>query len=112
MHALHLSVQSESFAAKIACVQSNKEVLKESKLAALCPVMREGVLCVGGRLQFSGRSDDERHHMILPGKSHVARLIIRATHITQGHMGVNQVLACTREKFWFLSGRQAVKSEL
>ena len=34
-------VQSESFAAEIACVQSDKEVLKESKLAALCPVMRE-----------------------------------------------------------------------
>ena len=42
----------------------------------------------------------------------MARLIIRATHNAQGHMGVNQVLACTREKFWFLGGRQAVKSEL
>ena len=105
-------VQRDEFSREIDLVCSGKQVQKGSKLAALCPVMRDGVLCVGGRLQSAAVCTQAKHPAILPSKHHVTRLVINSTHKQQGHMGVNQTLACTRERFWILCGRQAVKTEL
>ena len=105
-------LQRNEFSREIDLISSGKHVQKDSKLAALCPVMRDGVLCVGGRLQSADVCTQAKHPAILPSKHHVTRLIINSTHKQQGHMGVNQTLACTRDRFWILCGRQAVKTEL
>ena len=56
----------------------NKEVKKYSVLGNLRPVLVDGVLRVGGRLQKAVvLSWDEKHPMVLPKRHHVSQLIVR-----------------------------------
>ena len=56
----------------------NKEVKKSSKLGNLRPVLVDGVLLVGGRLQKAEvLSWDEKHPMVLPKRHPVGQLIVR-----------------------------------
>ena len=55
-------------------VKPNKEVKKSSKLGNLRPVLVDGVLRVGGRLQKAVvLSWDEKHLMVLPKRHHVSQ---------------------------------------
>ena len=51
-------------------------VSKNSCLRKLCPILVQGLICVGGRLQRSPFSLDVKHPIILPKKHHVTHLII------------------------------------
>jgi len=64
----------------------------------LRPIMVQGALRVGGRLQNSGLSVDLRHSVILPARHRVTGLIVQFYHIRQGHCGIHSVLSVTREK--------------
>ena len=59
----------------------NKEVKKYSVLGNLRPVLVDGVLRVGGRLQKAVvLSWHEKHPMVLPKRHHVSQLIVRYYH--------------------------------
>ena len=61
------SVQNECFPEDVEEVSQNKEVKISSRLRSLRPVLKNGVLWVGGRLQKAVvLSLDEKHPMILP----------------------------------------------
>jgi len=62
-----------------------------SSLRKLRPIMVQGVLRVGGRLQNSGLSVDQRHPAILPARHHVTGLIVQFYHVRQGHCGTHSV---------------------
>ena len=65
---------------------------------------------MGGRIEFSDLSEEEKHPIILPSKSYVVKLIMEDTHRTQLHAGVNQTLISLRDKYWITKSRQSVKS--
>ena len=91
-----------------------KLIMKRSKLRKLNPILVEGILQVGGRLEKSSMSIDIKHPMILPQDHHVTELIIRDGHLREGHVGPTQVLATIRQTFWTVHGltevRRAIKS--
>ena len=73
-------------------MRQNKELKISSRLGSLRPVLEDGVLRVGGRLQKSVvLSWDEKHPMILP-KHHVSQLIVRHYHESAAHSGREQTL--------------------
>ena len=80
-----------------------------SPLRKLNPVIFDGVICVGGRLERASIELSAKHPMILPGKHHVTDLVIRNCHEKEGHVGAGQVLASIRQKFWILRGHVAVR---
>ena len=80
-----------------------------SPLRKLNPVIFDGVICVGGRLERASIELSAKHPMILPGKHHVTDLVIRDCHEKEGHVGAGQVLASIRQKFWILRGHVAVR---
>ena len=80
-----------------------------SPLRKLNPVIFDGVIRVGGRLERASIGLNAKHPMILPGKHHVTDLIIRDCHEREGHVGSGQVLASIRQKFWILRGHAAVR---
>ena len=84
----------------------------QSRFAALQAYVENGCLRVGGRLQRSCLSHEEKHPYILPGKHPVTDLIIRHYHHENGHVGTHQVLAASREKFWILKGVSSVQAYL
>jgi len=83
-----------------------------SSLRKLRPISVQGVLRVGGRLQNSGLSVDQRHPAILPARHHVTGLIVQFYHVQQGHCGTQSVLSATREKFWIVKGNSSVRHYL
>ena len=81
-----------------------------SRLGSLRPVLEDGVLRVGGRLQKAVvLSWDEKHPMILPKHHHVSQLIVRHYHEFAAHSGREQTLCELQRMFWFIGGRSLVK---
>ena len=90
-------------------------VKKSSQLASLKPLMRDGLLVVGGRLETSpSMSDEAKHPVIVPRGHHVARLLMREAHLAVGHQGREHTLWRLRERFWVIGAgmdvRKMVKS--
>ena len=75
----------------------------------LNPVLKDGLLVVGGRLTRADIIEDAKHQIILPYKGRVTDLIIEECHSNVGHMGQESVLSTLRERFWVVKGRSAVR---
>ena len=81
-------------------------------VSKLHPVMVDGILRVGGRIDKAPLSYNMRHPVILPNKSVVTSLIIRDCHEKVGHLGQESVLSSLRQGYWIVKGRSAVRREL
>ena len=104
-------VQAQSFAEELRDLKANKKVKSSSRLVKLKPVLAEGVLRVGGRLEEAVvLSYNDKHPIILPKKHNVSQLIVRCCHERLAHAGKEQTLAQTRKMFWILGGRGLAKS--
>jgi len=93
-------------------VRSNFGKCCPSSLRKVRPIMVQGVLRVGGHLQHSRLSVDQRHPAILPARHHVTGLIVKFYHVQQGHCGTQSMLSATREKFWIVKGISSVRHYL
>ena len=106
-------VQNESVAEDVKEVKLNKEVKKSSKLGNLRPVLINGVLREGGRLQKAVvLSWNEKHPMVLPKRHHVSQLIVRHYHESAAHSGREQTLSELRRMLWIIGGRGLVKKTI
>ena len=89
-----------------------KSVNKSSSISRLDPILKNGLLLVGGRLRHTTIQAEARNPIILPKKSHVVDLIVRNCHEVFGHVGREHVLSLLREKFWLVKGRATVRRVL
>ena len=105
-------VQRETFSEELSRLYDNKTVKTDSNLACLNPVIEDGLIRTAGRLEHSQLDKDAKRPIILPSRHHITSIIIRHYHKTNGHVGVNHVLAATREKFWIIKGRGMVRREI
>ena len=87
-------------------------VKKTSGLRSLDPVLVDGLLRVGGRLDLAPASFDSKHQIILPKSDHVSTLIIEHCHLISGHSGREYVLSLLREKFWIVKASSVVRRVL
>lgn len=81
-------------------------------LRMLSPIVVEGVLRVGGRLQRSELPEETKHPIILPAKGNVTELIVNFYHVRDGHSGTLHTLACVRKKFWIIRGQTTVRNTI
>ena len=103
-------VQKGFFLNEMISLRNGNPMRKNSHIASLNPVLVDGLVRSKGR-QISRTMN--KCPIILPSGHHVTTLIIsliiRHLHETKGHVGIQQVLAATRKKFWILKGHSAVK---
>jgi len=85
------------------------KVLKHSSIRKFNSVFVNGVLRLGGILQWSPLLLETRHPILLPAKHHFTSLVIDFYRCNVGHSGALQTLAATREHFWILNGCSAVR---
>ena len=102
--------QKCAFRDEIKALEANKEIPRSSKLQKLSPVMTDGLLCVGGRLNNAG--DNVVKHPVILANDHLATLMIRDAHERNGHAGSNYVLSVMRRKYHVLRDYSAVKTVL
>jgi hypothetical protein len=100
------AAQDESFAAEFKALQENLPLPEGSKIAIFNPFLDEGLIRLGGRLQFATLSREQRHPIFLDGQHHFTN------NIRLHHLGVRIILAELREEFWVLSARQTIKQVL
>ncbi|XP_015774303.1 PREDICTED: uncharacterized protein LOC107352486 [Acropora digitifera] len=112
-------VQRQSFSEELVCLldkESEVELKKSvrascarsvknsSSIAKLDPVLRDGLLCVGGRLRHAPIEQEQRHPVV--------DLIVRYYHLLSGHSGQEYVLSLIRKSYWIIKGRVAVRRVL
>ena len=102
--------QKCAFQEEIKALGSDKEISRSSKIQKLCPVLINGVLCVGGRLDNAG--DEVVKHPVILANDYLTTLLVRDAHERNAHAGSNYVLTQLRRKYHLLKGYSTVKSVL
>jgi transposase InsO family protein len=103
-------VQKRALATEWSALRAKKPVLASSKLRKLNPEIIEGLICVGGRLNNSS-AEVSKHPIILPD-NHLTRLIIRAVHEKNEHVGSNHTISILRRKYYIIQCYSMVKTVL
>ncbi|TGZ61758.1 hypothetical protein CRM22_007824 [Opisthorchis felineus] len=94
-------VQAEGYGDEITRLKTDTQSkpTRVSALRKLCPILLDGVLCVGGRLQYSSLSLSLKHPPILPSNHPVTDLLSRHYHEAEGHSGASHALGVIRRNF-------------
>ena len=106
------AVQAQCLSAELDALQKNADLPRESKITRFNPSPEDGLIGLGGRLQYADLSKDLRHPLLLDAKHHFVHLLIWQTHIRLHHLGEQLILSELREEFWILRARQAIKNVL
>jgi len=61
--------QRESFAAEYYALDSGSPFPTDTRIAPLQPFLENGIIRLGGRLQFTALSHDEKHPTLLDGRN-------------------------------------------
>ena len=69
-------------------------------------MLKNGVLCVGGRLRHAPITSEATNPMIVPNQHHIAEMIILYYHHVLGHAGREHVLSVVRQHYWILNARE------
>lgn len=100
------------YADEIRCIQQGQDLPAQSPLKKLRPVVdAEGLLRVGGRITHSNLPTDETHPLLIPGKHHVATLLIRHHHFRVQHQGRHFTEGPVRASgLWIVGAKRAISS--
>jgi hypothetical protein len=105
------TVQAATYKEELKAIRLGKKLPSKSSLIKLTPFLdSQGLLRVGGRLKHALLAFDERHPVILPNSSHLARLVVEACHRRTLHGGVQLTLGTVRQQYWIPRGRAVVKA--
>lgn len=85
--------------------------IKDPKITCLNPFMdHNGLIRLRTKISNRHDSEDFRHPILLPRGHPVVTRLIRSIHERECHVGVQGLLAITRERFWILGGRRTLKA--
>ncbi|XP_057688053.1 uncharacterized protein LOC130913445 [Corythoichthys intestinalis] len=105
------ATQEEHFSSDIAALERTQSVPKNSALQKLNPTLKDGLICVGGRLKHANINTTEKHPIILPKKSHVSLLLVRQYHDKVQHQGRHFTEGALRAAgYWLIGGKQLIAS--
>ncbi|XP_045490597.1 uncharacterized protein LOC123690703 [Pieris rapae] len=102
--------QRKYFSQEISDLKLKGTVNKKSKLTTLNPFLdKDDILRVGGRLDRANISDNLKHPLIMPSKSHLTNLIIMEAHERTLHGGPQLTLNYLRSKYWVIDAKNRTK---
>ncbi|XP_058811061.1 uncharacterized protein LOC131675956 [Topomyia yanbarensis] len=101
--------QEECYPQELIDVARVHHVRSSSRIASLNPRLREGILCVGGRLRHASVSVDRKHPFIVDHRHPLAIVIARYYHQKLFHARQQLTISTMRERFWPTSVRNLVR---
>ncbi|XP_059391451.1 uncharacterized protein LOC132124461 [Carassius carassius] len=101
--------QRQQFGEEIQVLEKGKQLSRSSQLFKLDPILQDGTLRVGGRLNKSAMPENAKHPAIISKHSRVATLILRDIHERTGHCRRSYVLAQLRCRYWIPQANSAVR---
>ncbi|GAA52947.1 hypothetical protein CLF_109165 [Clonorchis sinensis] len=90
----------------------DERTARNHNLVRLCPILIDGLLCVGGRLDNLMWPHVAKHPIILPPKHNVTRLTVWNAHVLNGHCGLSHTLSELRQRYWIFQGVSTAKRVL
>uniref|UniRef100_A0A8D8TQ66 Integrase catalytic domain-containing protein n=1 Tax=Cacopsylla melanoneura TaxID=428564 RepID=A0A8D8TQ66_9HEMI len=93
------------------------EELKQVKSGQVCANLRNlspilnssGLLAVGGRLANAPIPESAKHPILIPGKSHLATLLVNYYHAITLHGGPKLVQSLLQQHYWILGARNLIR---
>ncbi|XP_054277733.1 uncharacterized protein LOC128996429 [Macrosteles quadrilineatus] len=102
--------QKASFNEEKNLLLKNKPLPKSSRIFSLNPFIDQSLIRMSSRIHSSPEiSEEQKHPIILDGKSHTAKLIVKMFHEKCFHQGIETVINMTRQQFWILNVRSVAK---
>ncbi|KAK5883664.1 hypothetical protein CesoFtcFv8_019966 [Champsocephalus esox] len=102
--------QRQAYLEEIKALEKGQTHVKmSSPLSRLDPVLEDGVLRVGGRLNNSAMPEEAKRPLILSKNQRVATLLLQHIHREVGHGGRNHTLSKLRQKYWIPKANAAVR---
>lgn len=91
-------------------LKEKKALPNDSSVLTLSPFLDEHrILRVGGRLKHSHLPREERFPILIPGRSHIALLLVRHYHEAVYHQGRHLTEGSVRASgFWIVGGRRLI----
>ncbi|XP_028167833.1 uncharacterized protein LOC114358151 [Ostrinia furnacalis] len=103
-------IQGQQFSDDIECLQKTGKLNKKSTLNSLSAFLDSNqILRVGGRLHHAHISEDMKHPIIIPHKSHLTTLLIRQAHESTMHGGPQLMLNYLRSTYWIINVKGLVR---
>ncbi|XP_049573428.1 uncharacterized protein [Syngnathus scovelli] len=105
------AVQEEIYPHEYACLRKKEKLSKGSPLKTLDSFIdADGLLRVGGRVREAQLQKEEKTPLIIPGKHHIATLLVRHHHEETKHQGLFTEGAVWGAGFWIIGGKRRVSS--
>ena len=105
--------QRRDFSEELQRLSQGQPVAISSTLSRLDPYLDDTqIMRVGGRLQHSLLSDEEKHPPILSGHNHLAQLVVDWAHERALHGGFHLTHAYAMRRAWIVGGRTLIKRQL
>ncbi|XP_046420682.1 uncharacterized protein LOC124179877 [Neodiprion fabricii] len=102
--------QKAFFSAELQSLKQGQKIAPDSIILRLSPELKsDGLLHVGGRLQNSYLTDEEKHPIILPTNNHIAKLLVAQAHKKTLHGGPTVIQSHLNRKFWLVTGRNFIR---
>ncbi|XP_061728118.1 LOW QUALITY PROTEIN: uncharacterized protein LOC133533173 [Cydia pomonella] len=111
LHTLVKIAQQQSFASELETMRKGHRLSPRSHVITLNPFIdSQGLLRVGGRLDASDCSNEQKHPMLLHAKHTLTKLIFTHEHIRLLHAGPQLLLCSVRDLIWPVGGRNLARS--
>lgn len=72
-------------------------------------MMKDGILCVGGRLSKAAPPEKVKHPAFLLSLTHISTSILRHIHEKLGHAGRNLMLSELHKRFWIINANSSAR---
>lgn len=104
-------VQRKAYRSEIECIKAGEtQYPPKSTIIALRPILdNEGILRASGRLEKANRTMDQKHPIIIPGKTRLSFLLLQEAHDRTYHGGTQAMMAYIRNSFWIPNLRHECK---
>lgn len=107
-------IQQECFYSEINCLRSGKAIPGSNPIVSLSLVLdSEEILRVGGCLGRANLPTGEKTPVLVPGKHHIAKLLVVYHHESIHHQGRHLTEGCIRRAgYWITGGKRLISSIL
>ena len=103
-------IQQQCFPQELHALQAGRSVSRESRISKHQPYLDDkGLIRATGRLQMADIDDTAKHPVIL-ADCYLTTLLLRLTHLSRLHQGVEGCLAFLRRRYLILAGRRILRS--
>nr|XP_055025104.1 uncharacterized protein LOC129414995 [Misgurnus anguillicaudatus] len=106
------TVQEETYAKELQCIRDQTSLPQDSLIRALSPFIdTDGLIRVGGRITEASLGYEEKQPIIVPGRHHIATLLVRYYHEQTQHQGRLFTEGAIRSAgLWIVGGKRCVNS--